>query len=76
MRLRALASIDRGTLRWSYPGGLPAKISLDTSRREAVFGVKKRAPDERPSWDRIGLLVLEDRTRHDGRGVPGRTVPD
>ena len=76
MRPRILASIDRGTLRWSYPGDLPAKILPDTSRHEAAFAVKKRAPGERPSRDRIGLLVLGDRARYDGRGVPGRTVPD
>jgi len=73
---RVLASIDRGTLRWSYPGGLPAKTSPDTSRREAAFGVRKRAPGERPSWDRIGSLILGACARYDGRGVPGRTVAD
>ena len=71
MRQRVLASIDRGTLSRSYPSGLPAKISPDTSRREAALGVKKRAPGERPSWDRIGPLILGDRARYDGRGVPG-----
>jgi len=76
VRPKVLASIDRGTLRRSYPSGLPAKISPDTSRREAAFGVKTKAPGERPSWDRIGPLILEDRARYDGRGVPGWTVPD
>ena len=73
MRFRGLASIDRGTLRWSYRGGFPEDIAR-YERREAAFGVKRRAPGERPGWDRIGLLVLGDRARYDGRVVPGQTV--